>query len=462
EDERFSPIADSYWNARGGSYADGGAFTFTVTDGDRGVRCTDKFGREVTLEANVAGSNGRRRAVVVSRANGRGGTEAVAPGPGSNGTAMPPAAGVARAAAAAGRFLRRTEDRARCGGPERAAAFEILASIADGQRRWPGLRPSRFLAMADETLGRVADGVRQGPCDAFGFFAAGEEATGGALGRTLVIDARGFPVDGPRSLARELVALRALGWARFVVVGARGHRFLGCGFGPAAAGVHLEVFGAPGDYLASGIDGVDVVVHGDGQDQLAQIMKDGRLVVHGNVGQTFLYAAKGGRIYVRGSAGGRALINAVGQPRVVVNGTCLDYLAESFMAGDPHRGGGFVVLNGVAATEDGGWMDLDPPYAGGNLFSLPSGGCVFVRDPRGRLDEAQLNGGSFAPVAAADWRLLVPLLRENEALFGVSVEGLLTHDGVRRSPEQVYRKIVPAATRALQAEEAWVANGRQG
>ncbi len=75
-----------------------------------------------------------------------------------------------------------------------------------------------------------------------------------------------------------------------------------------------------------------MVVHNNGQDQLAQILKEGRLVVHGDVGQTFLYGAKGGEAYVLGNAAGRPLINAVGKPRVVINGTCLDYLAESFMA----------------------------------------------------------------------------------------------------------------------------------
>ena len=57
-------------------------------------------------------------------------------------------------------------------------------------------------------------------------------------------------------------------------------------------------------------------------------------------------------MYVLGNAAGRPLINAVGRPRVVINGTCLDYLAESFMAGDPLNGGGFVVLNGIEFDED--------------------------------------------------------------------------------------------------------------
>jgi glutamate synthase domain-containing protein 1 len=52
EDDRFCPVADTYWNARGGSAADGGAFIFTVKDAGRGdgskeLVCTNKFGTPV-------------------------------------------------------------------------------------------------------------------------------------------------------------------------------------------------------------------------------------------------------------------------------------------------------------------------------------------------------------------------------------------------------------------------------
>jgi len=137
---------------------------------------------------------------------------------------------------------------------------------------------------------------------------------------------------------------------------------------------------------------------------------------------------------------------------VVINGTCLDYLAESFMAGDPHNGGGFVVLNGIRLTDDGEMIALESPYPGGNLFSLASGGAIFVRDPQGKLTDDQLNGGEFAPLEEKDWQLIKPYLDENECLFGVSVDELL--DG--EAPTDVYRKIIPQAVRALQAEEAWV------
>ncbi len=77
------------------------------------------------------------------------------------------------------------------------------------------------------------------------------------------------------------------------------------------------------------------------------------MVIYGDVGQTFMYGAKGGSVFVLGNAAGRPMINSVGKPRVVINGTCLDFLAESFMAGDPLTGGGFAIVNGIEFDEDG-------------------------------------------------------------------------------------------------------------
>jgi hypothetical protein len=55
--------------------------------------------------------------------------------------------------------------------------------------------------------------------------------------------------------------------------------------------------------------------------------------------------------------------------------------------------------------------------------------------------ERQLNGGVFSPVTDKDWRLIRTYLEENERLFGVKVQDLLTVDGSVRAPRDVYRKV---------------------
>ncbi len=185
-------------------------------------------------------------------------------------------------------------------------------------------------------------------------------------------------------------------------------------------------------------------------------------MVHGDVGQTFMYGAKGGHVFVLGNAAGRPLINSVGRPRVVINGTCLDYLAESFMAGDPLNDGGFVILNGLEWDDNGELRELPTPYPGGNLFSLASGGAIYVRDPHQRVSTDQLNGGDFAPFTSADWAVVEPLLKQNEREFGIPVTRLLEVDGQPRRPGEVYRRIQPAKVKALQAEEMWIAHAKNG
>jgi glutamate synthase domain-containing protein 3 len=162
-----------------------------------------------------------------------------------------------------------------------------------------------------------------------------------------------------------------------------------------------------------------------------------------------MYGAKGGSIFILGNGAGRPLINSVGRPKVVINGTCLDFLAESFMAGDPLAGGGFVILNGIRIDEDGKVVPLPEPYPGSNLFSLASGGAIYVRDPHHKVVDRQLNGGKFTALTPADWDLILPYLEENERLFGIKVEDLLTVDGRVCKPEEVYRKVTPVALKAL-------------
>ncbi|MGD0092642.1 MAG: hypothetical protein ABSE73_22240, partial [Planctomycetota bacterium] len=476
EDPRICPIADRYWNARGGSSTDGGAFIFTIEEknGKKVLTCTDKFGRPV-----VPGG-GRVRCDLPESV----GSAGVSPAePEAGGTpALPGGAGVPPAGVAVQQAMRESvratlqqgdslglfryavdhlrswqpaEVRGFCeavrqavdNGPQKTAAIEALTLLHDRRYDTGSLRRSSLLQLLDDTLNAVFESTHR-----FGELGSGayrriDFATRGLLAKpqpgeeVLILNAEAFPPEGEECDATLLCEAYCLGWRRFIVYGYRGQRFTGCGFGPATQGVQIDVYGNSGDYLASGIDGLAIVVHGNGQDQIGQIVKRGKLVVHGDVGQTFMYGAKGGEVYILGNAAGRPLINAVGRPRVVINGTSLDFLAESFMAGDPLNGGGFVVLNGIAFDDQGKLVPQALPYPGSNLFSLASGGAIYIRDPHKQVVEAQLNGGSFVPLSDADWQLIEPYLRENERLFGIPIEGLLTVDGALREPAEVYRKV---------------------
>jgi hypothetical protein len=119
------------------------------------------------------------------------------------------------------------------------------------------------------------------------------------------------------------------------------------------------------------------------------------------------------------------------------------------MAGDPLAGGGFVILNGIRLDDDGKVIPLAEPYPGSNLFSLASGGAIYIRDPNQKVVDQQLNGGRFAALTEPDWELIRPFLEENERLFGIRIDDLLTVDGRLCRPQDVYRKVTPVALKAL-------------
>ncbi|HEY3248399.1 MAG TPA: glutamate synthase, partial [bacterium] len=402
EDARICPVADRYWNARGGSYTDGGAFIFTVDRSGR-LTCTDKFGTPVTTPP------GQVHHLPVIRVAG-----------GANGPARRPAMDTAldlreMTYDALTDWVAGVRREAERGESARADGLRSLTHLIDRRLPTGTKKRASVIAMLHTAVYGILRDVpaldgQPGSWHRLNWSTRGALAAPPRAGHTLVVDAQEFPSEGRESIAQFLVRANEAGWKSFIIFAMRGQRFVGCGFGPLAEPVHLDVYGSPGDYLASGLDGAEVIVHNDAQDQVGQIVKSGKIVVHGNVGQTLLYGAKGGEIYILGNAAGRPLINAVGRPRVVINGTALDYLAESFMAGDPLDGGGFCILNGVGFDVDGTVIDLDTPYPGGNLFSLASGGAIYARDPYRRLDAEQLNGGRYTDLAEADWKTILPVL----------------------------------------------------
>jgi hypothetical protein len=168
------------------------------------------------------------------------------------------------------------------------------------------------------------------------------------------------------------------------------------------------------------------------------------LVIFGDAGKAFEYGAKGGVTFVLGDLIDRPLINAVGSATAVINGSCKDYMGESCMAAR-----GFTILNGMTFDDHGKIVEQETPYHGGNLFPLAAASAVYLRDPRDTVGEDQLNGGRISKISVEDWKKILPLLKDNEKLFGIQVEDLLSVDGVIRKPECIYRKVVPTEVAAL-------------
>jgi glutamate synthase domain-containing protein 1/glutamate synthase domain-containing protein 3 len=446
EDSRFTAKADVYWNARGGSHTDGGAFIYTVdrTTGTPQLICTDKFGRQVA--APPKGSTKRTVARAIELASKRPSIDRLLTIP--------------RDSISIVELCGDLEKQTKTSMQGRMAAVEFLTWLLDNLHMVPYGREGSNRAAIESSLFQILRGFPLVSDIADSNWTlidmASREDLRQPVGteRTLLLDVRDLPAEGENSASSLIVAAYRRGWKRVVSFDWCGQRFCGCGLGPNSEGFRIDVFGNPGDYLGSGLDGAEIYVHASAQDQVAQIMKSGKLVIYGDVGQTFMYAAKGGEAYVLGNAAGRPLINAVGRPRVVINGTCLDYLAESFMAGDPLNGGGFVILNGIEFDQEGRIRELPTPYPGGNLFSLSSGGAIYMRDPEHLVGKDQLNGGRFMELDQRDWGVIQPYLEENERLFGIRIaEGLLRKGESVSDWSEAYRKIEAVKLEALTTAE---------
>jgi glutamate synthase domain-containing protein 1/glutamate synthase domain-containing protein 3 len=470
EDSRFCPVADKYWNARGGSATDGGAFIFTVKDSGQGdgskeLVCTNKFGEVVQTAPD------QKHDKITS--------ELLSPS-GAENISQIVASGLASADISGltsycinnisnwdyAEFKHVCQEIVKLAGSSdasKAKSIEVLTFLNDRRFATGDKKRSSILQIIRSSLTSIFDALPNFNQDASGMYRYIDWTSRHALRppdadeKILVVNAKEFPPEGEDCDARLICAAYEMGWKSFICYGYKGQRFCGCGLSKETDGVRIDVYDSSGDYLASGIDGLEMYVHDNAQDQLGQIMKRGKLVIYGDIGQTFMYGAKGGDVYVMGNAAGRPLINAVGRPRVVINGTCLDYLAESFMAGDPLNGGGFVVLNGIEFDEAGNIADQATPYPGSNLFSLASGGAIYMRDPYHKVVDDQLNGGEFVDLSLADWELILPYLRENEDLFGISVENdLLKVNGEVKEYNKVYRKVQAVRLDVLAKESAAV------
>lgn len=411
ESKQYASSADIYWNARGGSYDDGGAFIFQLSNITENPEftCLNKFEEEVPIPKK----SGDEEFVADLKQY------------------FPEIAGESTEEV----ISHIIEDNITI-----IEKIELLTGFLDRLPLIKGSANGWYRMLIEDSLYTL---LRTSTDNSMVLI---DNSTIDSLSKpndnqVLALDCSNFAPEGEKSAAMAIIKAYELGWKRVYSFDWRGQRFCGAGLGPNSDGFRIDVYGNPGDYLASGIDGAEIYVHANAQDQVAQIMKRGLLVIYGDVGQTFMYGAKGGEVYVLGNAAGRPLINAGGTPKVVINGTALDFLAESFMAGDPLRGGGFVILNGLRII-NGEVNTLEAVYPGANLFSLASGGAIYVRDPYRTVGDDQLHGATIEPMTEEDVHLIEPYLTRNEQLFGINVHNS-TEDSLSYGLNKMYRKTVP-------------------
>ncbi|UCC16913.1 MAG: hypothetical protein JSU58_11250, partial [Dehalococcoidales bacterium] len=320
EDQRFRPIADKYWNARGGSHTDGGAFIFSLKDtgdasGDKKLTCTDKFGKVIETDKEKivcavssdpveTASNSGIVDDQLNRLFSESDTSIAAKRVFEYIRDKMPEYDAAMYKAAINAIYQQSLN----SDAFKQTAIAALTQLTDRRYDTGKIKRSSVLHVLRTCLYEILDSTPLSSENTPSQFSRIDFSSCDSLrapqnaNQTLVVDAEDFEPEGDNSDAIMLVDAYKLGWRRFIIYKCRGQRFTGCGFGPETNDVRMDVYGSSGDYLASGIDGMEIYVHGNAQDQLCQIMKDGKLVVFGDVGQTFMYGAKGGSVYVLGNA----------------------------------------------------------------------------------------------------------------------------------------------------------------
>jgi glutamate synthase domain-containing protein 1 len=324
EDPRICPVADRYWNARGGSHTDGGAFIFSIDYSQPMLRlvCTDKFGTRLRLDRTPSpafrlAKMSVKRSLVLP-------TNPVAAVLDPMRSASESFSELVRELALwdyelFAAFLEETLRESSRSDAHRRHVIELLTLLLDRRYSTEKMEYKWRRALLEEALNALFDAA---PLmgEASGAFARLTYAERAQLRppakekQTLVVDATGFPPEGDEALSRWIVKAYQCGWRSFIVYRCCGQRFIGCGLGPRSHGARLDIYGSSGDYLASGLDGAEVFVHNAGQDQLGQIFHDGKLVVYGDVGADVLLWGQGRMRVYFGQRGGTPAHQRCGLP----------------------------------------------------------------------------------------------------------------------------------------------------
>ena len=191
-----------------------------------------------------------------------------------------------------------------------------------------------------------------------------------------------------------------------------GQRYIGTG---AKGKARVDIYGTPGNDLASFMQGLTIHVHGNAQDGCGNTLDGGELIVHGHAGDIVGYSMRGGKIFVRDGVGYRAAIHMKEyedrKPALVTGGSAQPFMGE-YMAG------GTVVVLGLDV--DGLPTNRAASFVGTGMH----GGVMYIR---GTLHPTQL-GQEVGVVSIEEpetEKVLADLVREYCAHFGRDPEPIL-------------------------------------
>lgn len=220
-------------------------------------------------------------------------------------------------------------------------------------------------------------------------------------------------------LNRRIREVLAAGNNRIELRNVSGQRFIGDGLVGSA---NLDIFGIPGNDLASFMNGPTVRVHNNAQDTCANTLNNGKLIIEGNAGDVLGYSMRGGRVYVLGNVGYRAGIHMKSYqnqvPVIIVGGSAGDFSGE-YMAG------GVLILLGMHGGRRG-------PVTGNYCGVGMHGGTIYVR---GEVNPTHLGKDvEIRELSSQDLDAISGYLKDYCAEFDLSLEDVMSVPFVKLVP----------------------------
>ena len=208
EDQRFWPRADKYWNARGGSHTDGGAFIFSIVDGECGKEliCNNKFGEQISTKDLPISHTSQIQDATYSGISL------------SDYTSHHEIFDTFTASILdwdynhLKGFIKEIGDWA---SDNREEAILLLSKMIDRVYPTGNIRRSSLLSLCDSCIDELFSSIVTKSCDSYVYNKSlGDDSPDT---RKVTINADDYEIEGPSSLALELVKLTSEGWYNFLI-----------------------------------------------------------------------------------------------------------------------------------------------------------------------------------------------------------------------------------------------------